>query len=83
MILYCTSIAELNEHHSDDLVPSIAPLFDAANANTDEEYDLPTLPSIVLPTATEAPPSVSSQDFERSTIPIVRHMRVVLVARTC
>ena len=59
MILYCTSIAELNEHHSDDLVPSIAPLFDAANANTDEEYDLPTLPSIVLPTATEAPPSVS------------------------
>jgi hypothetical protein len=59
MIIYCVFVAELNERHSGDLVPNIAPLFETANANTDEEYNLPTLPSIVLPTATEVPPSVS------------------------
>lgn len=40
----------------DEQIESIVPLFDAANANTDDEDDLPMLPSVILPTAAEAPP---------------------------
>jgi hypothetical protein len=48
-----------HECRLDEQIASIIPLFDAGNANTDDEDDLLKLPSVILPTTTEAPPSVS------------------------
>ena len=54
-------MAELNEKISDE---PIVPLFDAAGVNTDDEHNPLIPPSIILPTATEVPPSVSLAGFK-------------------
>jgi len=48
-----------HECRLDEQIASLVPLFDAANANTDDEDDPPMLPSVILPTAAEAPPTIS------------------------
>lgn len=55
-------MAELNEKISDE---PIVPLFDAAGVNTDNEHNPLIPPSIILPTATEVPPSVSLAGLQK------------------